>query len=251
MNLGLDNKNYLIAGSSRGIGVGIAEVLLSEGANVMVTGRQEADVNGTVKKLAANYPGKVFSHTGDLSDDAVLQNLQTNISKVWKELHGVVANAGAVKPVNDWDISNEDWDWYFSAKLVTRLIPSLIVSKGSIVLTGSIAGLEDIGAPLPYSTSKVALTMYSKGLSRKLAPHGIRVNMVAPGNILFEGGNWQKRSNTDPDAINKMLDAKVPLKQFGSPDDIGNMVAFLLSEKAKFITGSCMVVDGGQTAMIS
>ena len=75
--------------------------------------------------------------------------------------------------------------------------------------------------------------------------------MVSPGNILFPGGNWDKKQKSDPDYIRKMLQEKVPLEMFGSPEDIGNVVAFLLSSKASFITGANIVVDGGQTSSIN
>ena len=118
-----------------------------------------------------------------------------------------------------------------------------------MTIISSIAGIEDIGAPLPYSASKAALTMYSKGLAKKLAGDSIRVNTVAPGNITFPNGNWERRQKVDPKAVQKLLDEEVPQKRFGAPEDIGNMVAFLASEKAGFITGGCFVVDGGQTSL--
>jgi len=138
---------------------------------------------------------------------------------------------------------------FIKLSLLNHLIPHLIKSSGNIVLTGSIAGIEEIGAPIPYSVSKAALTMYAKGLSKKLAEHHIRVNSIAPGNIIFKGGNWDKKNQNDPEGIQKMLKGKVPLKKFGTPEDIGNMVTFLLSERSGFITGSCVVIDGGQTEL--
>ena len=89
--------------------------------------------------------------------------------------------------------------------------------------------------------------MYAKSLSRKLSSEGIRVNTVSPGNIIFPEGNWDRKQKKDPVGIQKMLDEHVPLKSFGKPEDIGNIVSFLLSNRAKFITGSCFVVDGGQS----
>ena len=121
----------------------------------------------------------------------------------------------------------------------------LILAK-SIVTIGSIAGLEDVGAPLPYASSKAALLTYTKSLSRKLAHKKIRVNMVSPGNILFPGGNWDKKKRSNPKIVNQMLLKKVPLQMFGVPEDIGNVVAFLISSKARFITGTNIIIDGDQ-----
>jgi 3-oxoacyl-[acyl-carrier protein] reductase len=257
MNLGLADKNILISGSTRGIGLGIAECLLQEGANVMLTGSESDNSRETFLRLNDAYPAKVEYVWGDLSLPEVSLLIENTITEKWGCLDGIVANSGKVKPVPEWDIPNSDWDWYLkqnlvaSVDLVTRLIPKLKVSKGSIVFTGSIAGIEEIGAPLPYSAAKAALTMYSKGLSKKLAPFKIRVNIVAPGNIIFPGGNWDKKMNADQGGIKKMLRENVPLNEFGTPEDIGNIVAFLLSQNAKFITGSCIVVDGGQTSLFN
>jgi len=255
MKLFLEHKKYIVTGSSRGIGLGIAKTLLEEGASVMITGIDSAEVMDTFTQLNNEFSEKVMFQDGNLTDPIVITLLENKIIKEWGNIDGIIANAGAVKPVPDWDILTLDWDWYFqnnfeiAVGLVTMTIPYLIKTKGNIVFIGSIAGIEEIGAPLPYSTSKAALTMYSKGLSRKLAQYKIRVNTVAPGNIIFKDGNWDKKSKTDLASVNKMLEEKVPLKQFGTPEDIGNIVAFLLSEKAKFITGACIVIDGGQTSM--
>jgi 3-oxoacyl-[acyl-carrier protein] reductase len=256
MNLGLDNRHFIITGSTRGIGLGIAEVLLQEGAFVMITGRDAQKGNSICQTLDSRFPGKVLFHAGDLVDEQVAETVLSKAVSKWGKVDGVIANIGAVKKVPGWDINASDWSWYFTnnftaaLQIVTSSIPQLEKTKGAVVFIGSIAGLEDVGAPLPYSAAKAALGMYAKTLSRKLAPMHIRVNTVAPGNILFEGGNWEKRYNSDPEGVQQMLDNKVPLRKFGTVEDIGNMVAFLLSDKATFITGACMVVDGGQTTHI-
>ena len=157
----------------------------------------------------------------------------------------------------NWEINKDDWDWFFNNNFsvaynaIQPLIPLLIKSRGSIVTIGSIAGLEDIGAPIPYASAKAALLTYTKTLSNQLANKKIRVNMISPGNILFAGGSWEKKQKSNKGDIQKMLNEKVPLEMFGTPEDIGNMVAFLLSPKAKFITGANFVVDGGQTITLN
>ena len=87
-----------------------------------------------------------------------------------------------------------------------------------------------------------------KVLLKRLGEHGVRVNTVAPGNIMFNGGNWEKRMKSHPEEVKNMINEKVALKTFGDPSDIGSITAFLLSNKAKFITGATFVVDGGQTS---
>ena len=107
--------------------------------------------------------------------------------------------------------------------------------------------MEVIGAPIEYSVSKTAIFSLAKNLSVKLADKKVRVNVVTPGNVFFSGGEWERKYQEDPDKINNLINETVPLKRFGTPEDIANVVLFLASEKASFMTGSNIVVDGGQT----
>ena len=88
--------------------------------------------------------------------------------------------------------------------------------------------------------------MYAKSLSDVVAAQGVRINTIAPGNILFPGGNWDRKRIADPEGVEAMITDKVPLKRFGLPEEVGNVAAFLLSDKAAFVTGACVPVDGGQ-----
>ena len=119
-------------------------------------------------------------------------------------------------------------------------------NKGSITFISSISGIEFVGAPISYSTAKAALNSFTKTLSQKLAPN-VRVNSVAPGNIWIENGTWDLKQKENSEGVQKMLNEKVPLNRFGLPEEVGNLVLFLSSKKASFITGSCFVIDGGQT----
>jgi|TARA_B100002003_G_scaffold232930_1_gene245298 3-oxoacyl-[acyl-carrier protein] reductase len=252
MNLNLKDKVFIISGSSRGIGKEIARVLLEEDARIILTGRDHKSLSSTFDEFDSKYSGKVLKYAGDLNDEKILRGVKELVLGHWKRVDGVIANAGAHKKVENGDISGADWQWYFSAnfgvarRFVSCFIPEIKKTKGSIIFISSIAGVDDIGAPLPFSASKAALNMYAKGLSRELASNGVRVNTIAPGNIMFEGGNWDKKQKANPETIERMLDEKVALKRFGKPEEIGNLAAFLLSDKAAFITGSCYVADGGQ-----
>jgi len=257
MNLDIVNKVFFITGSSRGIGNGIAKVLLSEGCRVIINGRDVKCLEAEIKKLNKDYPDKIISVEGDVNKTVVTKEVIKKSIDKWGTIDGIVANAGAVKRVPDWEINKDDWNWFFNNNFsvaynaIQSIVPILTKSRGSIVTIGSIASLEDVGAPLPYSSSKAALLTYTKSLSKRLADKKIRVNMVSPGNILFPDGNWDKKQKIDKDGIEKMLNTKVPLKRFGTPEDIGNMVAFLLSPRASFITGANFVVDGGQSIYLN
>ena len=107
--------------------------------------------------------------------------------------------------------------------------------------------MEATPAPLPYSAAKAALVNYSKNLARQLGPERIRVNTIAPGNIYFEGGSWERHLASRRDAVEKMLKTEVPQQRFGTPEEIASLAAYLCSPLAGFATGSCYVMDGGQT----
>ena len=254
MELNLTNKNLIIAGSSKGIGKGISNILLNEGANVVLTGRNEKDLINTYDQFKSCYDQNIYYFNGDLTLKSDLSNLKKTIKEKWKiKIDGIIANIGGVKQVDDLIINEIDWNWYFvnnfnsTVNLINEFVEEIIETQGSIIIISSIAGLEYIGAPIPYNVSKSALLSYSKSISWKLGKYGVRVNTISPGNIIFKGGNWDKKLIKNKDAINEMIKSKVPLGKFGTPEDIGNLAAFLLSERANFITGGIYVADGGQT----
>ncbi len=113
----------------------------------------------------------------------------------------------------------------------------------------SITGIEAIGAPVDYSTAKTAVIALAKNMAKKLG-EDVRINVLAPGNIIFPEGNWEKKVKDDPIKIKEYINNTVPMKRFGTPEDIADSAVFLCSSRAKFITGSLLVVDGGQTVGI-
>jgi 3-oxoacyl-[acyl-carrier protein] reductase len=129
------------------------------------------------------------------------------------------------------------------------VLPHLLASGrgGSILYIASIVALEATAAPLPYSAAKAALVNYAKNLARQLGPKQVRVNTIAPGNIYFPGGSWERRLNERRKAVEAMLQNEVPLQRFGTPEEIASLAAYLCSPLAAFATGACFVVDGGQT----
>ncbi len=117
----------------------------------------------------------------------------------------------------------------------------------SILFLSSITAVEATPAPLPYSAAKAALNNYAKNLARLLAPEGIRVNTIAPGNIFFPGGSWERHLSTRKQAVEHMLQTEVPQNRFGTPEEIASLAAYLCSPHAAFSTGSTYIMDGGQT----
>jgi len=255
MDLGLNNKVAFVAGSSRGIGRAIVEVLAREGAKVVVTGRGAYDLDRAVTELRSQYGGdRVEGCVCDLRDRDVIAGTFTDIYARHGRLDIVVGNVGSGRGKPGYELSDGEWEQFVeinlmsSIRVVREAVPYLRKSGGgSVVLTASIAGVETLGAPVAYEAAKAALIAAGKNLARDLARFSIRVNCVAPGNIMFPGSTWDLKLAQDKENVLNYLDAQVPMKRLGRPEEIADIVAFLASERASFVTGACIVADGGQT----
>ena len=211
MNLNLSNKTFLISGSSKGIGLKIAETLLSEDANVIITGRSKNLIKNQFNKLYSKFGLKVAYTNGDIKSNLVLKKIKNLVKKRWKKLDGIIANAGSVKMNISSFSSEKDFYWYqknnflTAFKFVNYFLNEIKKSQGSIIFISSIASLKDLGAPLGYASSKLSLNFYSKFLANKVAKYNVRVNNIIPGNIYFKGGNWDKKMKKNPKKIKKMI----------------------------------------------
>ncbi|HEV2620068.1 MAG TPA: SDR family oxidoreductase [Acidobacteriaceae bacterium] len=259
MNLQLEDQVVFVAGSSRGIGRAIAAALLDEGARVVLTGRDNASLRQCEsEEVAARGAERVLAICGDFSDAATIEHAFQATVKRFGRIDHLVANLGTGSGKPGWAQSDEEWrrlfelNFFASVRLTQAVLPYLLqnAAGGSILYISSIVALEATPAPLPYSAAKAALVNYSKNLARQLGSKKIRVNTIAPGNIFFEGGSWERHLSTRREQVEQMLKTEVPLERFGAPEEIASLAAWLCSSAAGFATGSCFVVDGGQTRSV-
>lgn len=256
MDLGLKDKVVFVAGSSRGIGRAIAAALLQEGANVVLTGRDAASLERAQVQLSADAgANRILAIAGDFGDAAVIAKAFARTVEVFGRVDHLIANLGTGSGKTGWDLDEGEWtrlfeaNFFASVRLTQAVLPYLLGSAtgGSILYISSIVALEATGAPLPYSAAKAALNIYAKDLARQLGPHKVRLNTIAPGNIFFEGGSWERHLKNDPAGVEAMIQRDVPQQRFGTPEEIASLACYLCSERAAYATGSCFVMDGGRT----
>lgn len=253
MNLDLENKVAFVAGSSRGIGLAVARGFLAEGARVVLTGRDEAALAKARHELGADET-RLLAIAGDLSQTDGIDAALARTRERFGFIDMLVANIGSGRGQPGWTADAGEWvrllevNLLASVRLATAALPAMVERKsGSVVFVSSIAGLEASPAPLAYSSAKAALLSYVNNLAREVAAANIRVNAVAPGNVLFPGGSWERHLETRRGEVQHYIESEVPMQRFGTPEEIADAVVFLCSARASFITGACLVADGGQT----
>jgi 3-oxoacyl-[acyl-carrier protein] reductase len=250
MKLGLTDKTAVVGGASRGIGLAIARRLSEEGCRTALIAR---DAKGLAAAAAQGFAIPPLTFAADLRDEAEAEAALAAIARDLGPIDCVVANAGSGVSVPPGRETPGEWRRVLDVNLMTAVNlfsaarPHLRPTEAALVAVSSICGREALGAPVAYSAAKAALDALVLNLSRPLAREGVRLNGVAPGNILFPGGDWQAKLDKDPEGVMAMIARETPLGRFGAPEEVADAVLFLLSERARFITGAVLVVDGGQT----
>jgi len=248
MLLELAGKTALVTGASRGIGRAIAGVLHTEGCRVALNARNAPDLATAVAEL----PGAV-AMAGDVTRPDEARRIITEATAALGHLDILVCNLGSGRSVPPGEETAEEWQRVFALNLwsttncVEAAREALTASRGVIVCISSICGIEVVpGAPVTYSAAKAALHAYVRGIARPLGKQGVRINAVAPGNILFDGSVWARKLVEDADAVQSMLERDVALSRLGTPRDVAELVAYLASPRSGFATGGVWALDGGQ-----
>jgi 3-oxoacyl-[acyl-carrier protein] reductase len=254
MDFCLNGKVAMITGASRGIGAGIAAALAAEGCHLAVCARDKKNLENSVKNLEERGT-KILALPLDITEEQSAEQFVARTLDTFGRLDVLVNNVGGNRRKLFEETTDADWqsimDMNLNAhiKLSRAVIPLMKKQRaGSVIFISSIFGRESGGATLSiYNTTKAAMISLAKVMAVELAPHKIRVNSVAPGSIRFPGGSWDKRCIEKPDEMKEFIARELPLGRFGTVEEVGNLVAFLASEKASLITGTCINIDGGQS----
>lgn len=247
MDLGLNGKNAIVAGGSRGIGLAIAKTLAREGANVSICARNREQLDRAAGEIG-EIGGKVHAAPCDVASPDALKAYVTDAHAALGGLDVLVNNASAFGRSDDehgWQASF-DVDLMASVRASWAATPLMAASGGgAIVHVSSISGFMASTRTPPYAALKATVMQYTKTQALELAKQNIRVNCVAPGSIYFEGGTWDDARRNNPQLYQAIKDS-IPHGRYGTPEEVADLAVYLASSAASWVTGQTIAVDGGQ-----
>lgn len=247
----MEGKVALITGASSGIGRACSLIFAKNGANVVAVGRNEHEL-GTLRDEAREFPGSIRIHLADITETSQVDRLISETLQHLNQIDVLVNCAGIIKNGTIENTTLDDWDKMMNINLrsvfhiMQKCVPHLEAIKGNIVNISSVTGLRAFPGVLAYCVSKAAIDQLTRCTALELAPKGVRVNAVNPGVVV---SNLHKRGGMGEEDYEKFLEhakSTHPLGRPGEPNDVAELVYFLASDKASWITGVTYEVDGGR-----
>lgn len=251
MDLGLGGKVALVTGGSRGIGRSIALTLAAEGCKLALCARGTAaleQVLGEVQAVGAEAIGRVADVRSRGEVEAFVEAAADEFGAIDIVVNNVGGSSGGASLL---ETDDEDWAQTFDLNLfhavrVTRAaLPHLQQGGGAVVIVSSISGWKP-GPQAQYGAAKAAENFLAGALALELAASGVRVNAVAPGSIFFPGGGWERFKEEQPEEFAGFEARELPAGRLGRPEEVADVVAFLVSERANWVNGAMIPVDGAQ-----
>lgn len=261
MELQLSGKTAVIAASSQGLGKAIAEGLLREGANVVISGREEEKLKDVVTELQQIGSGKVvFRRTDITNQEDIKQLIQTAVDQ-FGAVDILVNNAGGPPAGSFETITDEQWQTAFELnllsyiRLIREALPFLKEQGGKIINIASSSIKEPIPGLLLSNTFRTGIVGLTKTLAQELAQYGILINTVAPGRIATDRVRHLDEVNAEKmqisrEEVEERVKGTIPLGRYGKPEEFAKVVVFLASEANSYMTGSSFLVDGGMVKSI-
>ena len=251
MDLGIKDQLFMVGGATSGLGKGVAEALIAEGAQILAVARSE----DKLAALAREHPGQVEPLALDLTQEGAVTQLVQSVGK--RKLSGVVVNAGGPPAMPAKDTSLKDWDdayagvFRWKIDLVNQVLPAMIDrAYGRILFIESMSVKQPVENLVLSNSMRLAVVGYVKTLSNEIAKHGVTLNILAPGyhdtpridSLLKKNASLKGMSEAE---VRRGFEAEINVGFMGDPADFGALGAWLLSPQARYLTGQTISVDGG------
>ena len=248
MDLGLGGRGYLLTGASRGLGFATARALVDDGARVLISSRSEESVARAADELGGDP--SAFGVAADLASDGSADQLVAEARERLGQVDGVLISVGGPPPGTVFQTTNEQWRAAYDSvvlgplALVRALVPHLHDGAAiGFVLSTSVR--QPLGNLAISNGLRPGLAMSAKALADELGPRGIRVFGLMPGTIATDRVKDFQTGASDPAAVRASIEAGIPLRRIGRPEEFGRVAAFTLSPAASYVTGTMIAVDGG------
>lgn len=249
MSKAFEEKKVLVTGGSKGIGKGIAQAFYNEGARVGILARSEEGL-----KAAKEEIGDIETYVCDVTVDGERQNAFQRFIETFGGIDILVNNAGGSSGGKIADTSMEEFTQametnYFQAVHFSKMAYEQMKERGGAVINITSIFGKEAGGKATYNNAKAALISFTKAAGNEWIKDGVRVNSIAPGSILHPTGNWQKRIEENPEAMERFVEENIPAGRFGNVEEVADAALFLASQEARWLVGTTLTADGGQSRM--